>query len=217
MALSFFRPRLRAGLARTAAVLLLAGLSGCGFALRGATPIPVDTLYLGVPDNTRFGADLRRAIAATSPETRLVDTQQEAQASFLQVSESRTEREVSLDPNGRVEEYELSIRYVFRVVDARGQLVLADTTLTGTRDMPYDDQARLAKSEEAERLFEDIQRSLISRIIRRLTAPDVSEALQATLAAGDDDIVRPLAPPIPQEAPPSLPRPDLGSRPNPDF
>lgn len=217
MALSFSGSRWVDGMARAAVVLLLAGLSGCGFALRGATPLPVDTLYLGVPDNTRFGADLRRAIAATSPRTRLVATSTEAQASFVQVSESRREREVSLDPNGRVEEYELSIRYVFRVVDARGQLILADTTLTGTRDMPYDDQARLAKSQEADSLFEDIQRSLISRIIRRLTAPDVSEALQAAQAAGDDDTTRPLAPPMPHETPPALPPPSLGSGSNPNF
>ena len=47
--------------ASLAAVMLLAA---CGFALRGVTPLPFDTLYVGIADNTRFGADVRRALRA---------------------------------------------------------------------------------------------------------------------------------------------------------
>jgi len=45
------------------AVMLLAA---CGFRLVGTTPLPFDTLYIDVPDTTRFGADIRRAVRAAS-------------------------------------------------------------------------------------------------------------------------------------------------------
>lgn len=214
-----FLSRLGRRLSLAAALALLAGLTACGFTLRGATPMPLDTLYLGVPENTRFSADLRRAIQAASPNTRLVSSPKEAQATFQQVSNTRDEREVSLDAAGRIEEYELSVRYVFRVVDARGELLLPDTTLTAVRDMPYDDQVLQAKEKEAESLYQDMERTLVSRIVRRLTAPDVSQAIQASLAnpAGETDGVTPAGAPETADAPPALPRPSLGSRPSRDF
>jgi len=47
-------------LLRGACLALFMLLSACGFALRGVTPMPFDTLYVGIPDNSQFGADVRR-------------------------------------------------------------------------------------------------------------------------------------------------------------
>ncbi|MEI2415740.1 LPS assembly lipoprotein LptE [Orrella sp. JC864] len=210
---------LSALLPRLAGVALLAMLAGCGFALRGAQPMPLETLYIGTPDNTRFGADLRRALQASSPNTRLVATPKEAQASFVEVARSRGERDVSLNPDGRVEEYELTVRYVFRLVDDRGRVILPDTTLTAVRDMPYDDQVLQAKQQEAQTLFEDMERSLVARIVRRLTAPDVTLAIENLRANPDAETLGPaVAAPAPQTGPdrPAAPDqpPTLGSRPS---
>jgi LPS-assembly lipoprotein len=51
-------------LLRGACLALFMLLSACGFALRGVTPMPFDTMYIGMPDNTQFGADVRRALRA---------------------------------------------------------------------------------------------------------------------------------------------------------
>lgn len=59
---------------RGIALAMLMLLAGCGFTMRGVTPLPFDTLYVGIPDNTRFGADVRRALRAASPNTRQVPT-----------------------------------------------------------------------------------------------------------------------------------------------
>jgi hypothetical protein len=112
--------------ASLAAVMLLAA---CGFALRGVTPLPFDTLYVGIADNTRFGADVRRALRAASPNTRLVDQPDQAQAILQQVHSRRTLREVSLNAQGRVEEYELGIDFTFRLITNKGVAILPDTTL----------------------------------------------------------------------------------------
>jgi LPS-assembly lipoprotein len=163
---------------RAAGLALLMLLSACGFQMRGATPLPFDTLYVGIPKNSRFGAEVRRAITATSPGTRLVDTPKEAQAQLQQIANARSMREVSLNAQGRVEEYELGLVFTFRVIDAKGRALLADTTLETYREMPYNDQFVQAKEGQAEALFRNMEQSLVSRIVRRLTSPDVRLAAE---------------------------------------
>ena len=90
---------------------------------RGVTPMPFDTLYVGIPDTTQFGADVRRSRAA-SPNTKLVNSPKEAQAILQQVNDARSLREVSLNAQGRVESYELGINFTFRLIDAKGNALI---------------------------------------------------------------------------------------------
>lgn len=173
-------PRLAAGLA------LVLTLSSCGFEMRGTTPLPFDTLYMGVPDNRKFGADLRRAIRASSPNTRIVDTPKEAQAILQQVASTRTRRQVSLNPQGRVEEYELAVRFTFRLIDPKGNAIIPDTTFSAYRQMPYDAQVVQAKEGQADVLYSSMEQSLVSRVLRRLTAADVRDTY-ARIQRGEID------------------------------
>ncbi|MDM9561020.1 LPS assembly lipoprotein LptE [Bordetella petrii] len=193
----FLRPRWLLRGASLAAVLLLAA---CGFALRGVTPLPFDTLYIGIPDNTRFGADVRRALRAASPNTRLVDEAGEAQAALQMVRNERTLREVSLNAQGRVEEYELGIIFTFRLISNQGAAILPDTTLSVYREMPYDDQVVQAKQGQIESLYQSMQQSLVSRLVRRLTAPDVRDAAAAA-QRGESNPDAPVYDPAPPTAP----------------
>lgn len=175
-------------LLRSACCLALVSfLTACGFALRGVTPMPFDTLYVGLPTNTQFGADVRRALRAASPNTQLVDTPKKAQAILQQVREERTLREVSLNAQGRVEEYELGINFTFRLIDAQGRALIPDTTLSIFREMPYDDQIVQAKEGQIETLYRSMQRDLVSRLLRRLTAPDVKRAMEEAKTAPTPD------------------------------
>ncbi|ANN69505.1 hypothetical protein BAU08_08470 [Bordetella bronchialis] len=167
----------RGGL-RVASLALLLLLSACGFQMRGTTPLPFDSLYVGIPPNSRFGAEVRRAIEAASPDTKLVAAPKEAEAQLQQIRNSRSMREVSLNAQGRVEEYELGLVFTFRVIDSKGRALLPDTTLETYREMPYNDQVVQAKEGQAESLYRNMEQSLVSRIVRRLTAPDVRLAAQ---------------------------------------
>lgn len=162
-----------------AAMAIMLTLGACGFTLRGVSPLPFDSLYVGIPENTRFGSSLRRALEAASPNTKLVDSADKAAASLIEVSQSRTQREVSLTPQGRVEEYELILSYVFRLTTASGDILLPDTTLTASRDLPYEEQLVQAKQSEMDTLFNSMEQSVVERLLRRLTAPDVAEAFEA--------------------------------------
>jgi len=157
-------------------MVVAALLTGCGFRLQGTTPLPFDTLLVSIPENTEFGADVRRAIRAASPQTTIVNNpSQPHQAKLQQVQESRSAREVSLNPQGRVEEFELTLSYTFRLVTANDEIILPATTLTAVRDLPFDDRVVQAKEIEEATLFRQMQRSLVPRLLRRISAVDVSQ------------------------------------------
>lgn len=192
-------------------------LSACGFQMQGETPLPFDSLYITIPKNSQFGADIRRAIRAVSPNTKIVEisdielnvsdfsdednadnagvvaalklkkTMKMAQAKLEQVSELRNTRQVSLNAQGKVEELELSIRYTFRLVTAKDQVIIPDTTLVSVRNMPFDDRVVQAKEGEAATLFKDMQRGMVTRIIRRITAPDVKTKWDKVAAERSED------------------------------
>lgn len=157
--------------------LLLLAVSACGFKLQGSTPLPFDTLLMKVPENSAFGADLRRAIRAASPNIVLIEEpDQPYDAALQQISSTRTAREVSLNAQGRVEEYELTLTYTFNVVSADGEIILPNSTLRARRNLPFDDRVVQAKEGEEATLFNQMQTSLVARIVRRISAPDVSQA-----------------------------------------
>lgn len=186
-------------------IIALLALSGCGFRMQGETPMPFSSLSINIAQNSQFGVDLRRAIRAASPDTKLIeprdmivkasdiDESQDsedkatidrikaakvlklAQARFEQTNEFRGTRIVAINAQGKPEEYELSLRFTFRLVTAKDQIILPETTLYAIRSMPFDDRVVQAKEGEAATLFKDMQRSLVTRILRRITAPDITQ------------------------------------------
>lgn len=180
-------------------------LAGCGFKMQGSTPLPFDSLHITIPQNSQFGADVRRAIRAASPNTRLIElndiqvrprdmkededvedkgvqnsikekqVRKLAQARLEQLGEERQTRIVALNAQGKVEEFELTLKFTFRLVNAKDQIILPATTLTATRSMPFDERVVQAKEGEAATLFRDMQKSLVTRIVRRITAPDITQ------------------------------------------
>ncbi len=161
-----------------AGLMLLAVLGACGFHLKGVSPLPFDTLYTNIPENSAFGAQIRRAIIAASPNTRFVSKVSEAQARLTQLSNTQYLREVSLNAQGQVEEYELNLRFTFQLTDDKGHLILPPTALEAVREIPYDSTALQAKQGEIGNLYIEMQQSLVDRVVRRLTSPEVTKAFQ---------------------------------------
>lgn len=177
-----------ASVRRLGALASLALLASCGFVMHGQDPLPFDTFYTTVAQNSKFGADLRRQLRAISPQTKIVETPKDADARLIVISNNRSLREVSLNSAGRVEQYELTIIFVFRLVDSKGNALLPDTTLVSTRELPYNDTIVQAKQGEIERLYNIMQNSLVDRIIRRVSSSEVREAVahnRSTITTGD--------------------------------
>jgi len=164
------RLRLALGLA------CLLSLGACGFHLKEATPLPFHSVYTNIDLDSAFGARLQRTILANSPDTRLTQDRAQADVYLHQISENQNLRQLSIDAEGRVEEYELNLDFTFELLDKVGHVLLAPTTLHSIRELPYNDRIVQAKESEITRTFKDMRDSLIDQILRRISAPDVQEA-----------------------------------------
>ena len=154
------------------AVLVVSLLAGCGFQLRGAQPLPFESLHIAVAETSELGAALKRNIRAQGG-TRLVDTPQEAQAVFTVVGETREKNILSLSSAGRVREFQLRLRFAFRVHDLKGREFLPANEIVMTRDISFSDAQVLAKEQEETLLWRDMQNDLVRQIMRRLAAAKV--------------------------------------------
>lgn len=146
-------------------------LSACGFHLRSAadTNLPFKTIYLGFPESSPLGTELRRNIRGGG-NTEVLPTEKDAQASMVVLSETRDKSVLSLNKLGRVREYSLSYTLRFRVTDSKGQELLAPTEIMLKRDINYDESQVLAKEGEEAMLYRDMQRDLVQQVLRRLAA-----------------------------------------------
>lgn len=151
------------------AILFVWLLAGCGFQLRGAQPLPFESLHLAVAENSELGAALKRNIRAQGG-TRLVETPQEAQAIFTVVGETREKNILSLSSAGRVREFQLRLRFAFRVHDLKGREFLPASEIVQTRDISFSDAQVLAKEQEENLLWRDMQNDLVQQIMRRVAA-----------------------------------------------
>lgn len=158
---------------RTAAALLAAAsLSGCGFQLRGASnsyTMPFHSIYLGFPDTSTLGTQLKRNLRATD-QVVIVDKAKDAEAQFVLQSEQQGRQILSLNSLGRVREYLLTYTLTFSVRDQAGRELLPSTQISLRRNMPYDESQALAKDNEAALLYRDMQADIVQQIMRRLAA-----------------------------------------------
>ena len=152
---------------RSIVFILALAVSACGFQLRGSYSLPYESLYIGVADVSVIGAGLKRQIRS-SGSTRLTDTAQEAQAIFLQTAEAKEPIILSLSSAGRVREKRLRYRYGYRVVDNKGRDLVVPGMVELTRDLTYADSDVLAKTQEEDLLWRDMENDLVQQLMRRL-------------------------------------------------
>jgi len=150
-------------------------LTACGFQLRGAYSLPFDTLYIAQPESSELRAVIKRNIEA-STQARVVNDAKNAQATLVVLGDAPAKRIMSLNSAGRVREFQLIRTFTFRVVDAKGQEFLPQSTLAISREMTFDDAAVLSKEAEEVLLWRDIQNDLVQQLLRRLAAAKLKPA-----------------------------------------
>lgn len=170
------KPRLTSHASRltlAAAVLLLAG---CGFQLRGAAPIPYETLHVAAPATSAFALELKRAVRAQS-KTRVLDTPKDAQATLHVLEETREKVILSLSGGGRVREYQLRYRVIYRLAGQTNRDLRPRTQIQLHRDLSYNDNDTLSKESEEALLFRDMQSDAVAQLLRQLQTPQQNAAL----------------------------------------
>jgi len=150
-------------------LLVLFSLAGCGFKLRGAQQLPFDTIYLGFGPNSPVGSELARNIRAGT-RTKVVDSAKDAQAVFDVLGESRDREVLSVNAQGRAQEFTLRLRLTFRVHDGKGVEYLGPTQVMVQRDVAFDESLVLAFESEAALVYREMQADLVQQLLRRLAA-----------------------------------------------
>jgi LPS-assembly lipoprotein len=84
--------------------------------------------------------------------------------------EAREKEILSLTSTGRVREFQLRYRVGFRVHDGKGADYVPSNVIQLTRDVTYNDAEILAKEQEEQLLFRDMQADMVRQILRRLAA-----------------------------------------------
>ena len=148
--------------------MLLLALAACGFKLRGTADVPFETIYL--PGATGgIALDLKRNIQIGT-NAKVVDDAAKAQAVMQFTEEAKQKEVLSLTGTGKVREFQLRYRVGFRVHDGKGGEYVPQSTIQLTRDVTFNDTEILAKEQEEQLLFRDMQGDMVQQILRRLAA-----------------------------------------------
>lgn len=158
--------------------LALVVLAGCGFHLRGATPLPeaMARTYLDVALTSPLRYELESLLLSAGGE--VVEEEGEATATLMVKSASIRSRTLSLDALGRAREYGLMLTVQYLLVSAEGEVLGESLTTSVERDYRFDPDNVLAQGREREMVEQEMYRVAAQQMVRRLRTLS-----SATLAA----------------------------------
>jgi len=143
-------------------------LSGCGFALKGAPELSFKTIQLsGFSARSPLAVELRSQIEA-SATTRVVENPSEAQVVLQALSETREKVVVAQTAANQIREFELRLRFNFRVRSGAGKDLITDSEIVQRRSLTYTETTALAKEQEEAFLYRSMQNDIVSQVLRRL-------------------------------------------------
>jgi len=156
---------------RAALVLLALGsgalLASCGFHLRGEASYSFETLYLNSPVAAPITPELKRALEGAG-SARIVAATDKAQVVLDLTGVEDNKQILSLTGGGKVFEYLLTKRVVFRVHDNEGNDWLPTSEIVIRRTYTYSDTEVLAKAYQEQRLWREMQTDAVQQLVRRL-------------------------------------------------
>jgi len=141
-------------------------LSACGFHLRGQQDYAFKRLYLATTQDP-LTARIKRLVEGGS-DTVIVTQQANADAT-LSLSESPGEQTLTVNSAGSIQEYELADTFYYALIAADGTVLIPRSSLTLNRSMTYSDSFFLAKSTEANLLYDDMRKDAADQIVRRMS------------------------------------------------
>ena len=152
--------------------LALVSLSGCGFALRKAPNFAFSTLFSSLPESSPLGVELRRSLQATGKVKVISDPRliNEAQVILEPLLDQREKVVLSLNATGQVREFQLRLRFRFRLRTPAGKELIPASEISLQRDISFNESAVLAKEAEEALLYRDMQSDVVQQIMRRLAA-----------------------------------------------
>ena len=148
------------------------GVAGCGFALRKAPDFAFRSLFLSVAESSQLGTELKRSLESGGRVRVISDGRQIDQADVILdvLLDQREKTVVAVNASGLVREFQLRIRFRFKLRSARGAELIAATEILQQRDISFNESAVLAKEAEQGLLYREMQGDIVQQIMRSLAA-----------------------------------------------
>jgi LPS-assembly lipoprotein len=143
-------------------------LAACGFELRRIPALPFRSIALtGFAPRSPFAAELRDNLAKT---VRVVDAPAQAEVVLQALGERREKSVVASTAAAQVREFQLRLTFRFRVETPAGHELIAPVDLELQNDLSYAENFALAKQQEEDELFRQMQTDAVMQVMRRLAS-----------------------------------------------
>ena len=151
---------------------MLSGVSSCGFALRGTRVYAFKSLFSPFPESATLGTELKRSLESGGNVRVITDARQISQAEVILdvLQDTREKTVVSVNASGQVREFQLRIRFRFKLRNAKGAELIGESEIVQQRDISFNESAVLAKESEEGLLYREMQSDTVQQILRRLAA-----------------------------------------------
>ena len=148
------------------------GVTGCGFALRKAPNFAFKSLFSPFSEGSLLGTELKRSLESDGNVRVITDARQIDQADVILdvLQDQREKTVVAINASGQVREFQLRIRFSFKLRSAKGIDLIPTTEILQQRDISFNESAVLAKESEEGLLYREMQSDIIQQIMRRLAA-----------------------------------------------
>jgi LPS-assembly lipoprotein len=152
-------------------------LAGCDFHLRGKVQMAFTRIYIGGSLDAASMNEVRKVLSEDVGLT-ITPTPEEAQVVVTLSALTRDKQVLTLNAQGLVSQYLLTVRMSFRASDASGTELLAPSTASVTRQFNYSDAQILAKQQEEQQLYKDMQQEVLLQLLRRLSAIKINPTVK---------------------------------------
>lgn len=151
-------------------VLVLAGLTGCGFHLRNSLTFAFQTLAITPERGPAVAVDLARYLGDAVVPLTPAEGKAGPQAVLDILGEQREKIVVGVNASGQVREFQLRLGVKFRLRTPKGEDLIPVSEIVQTRDISFNESAVLAKEAEEGLLYRDMQTDIVQQLLRRLAA-----------------------------------------------
>ncbi len=147
-------------------------LMGCGFQLRGAQSYAFKTIFISGVDSSQLLSELRRTMQSDGEVKVITDAAlaNAAQVVMDVLTEQREKTVVGVTSSGQVREFQLRLRFKFRLRTTLGKDLITETEILQQRDISFNETAALSKEVEEAQLYRNMQSDIVQQISRRLAA-----------------------------------------------
>jgi len=170
----------RSWLSGATGVLVWGTLPGCGFKLRQAPVFAFRSVAATLSDGSGLQRELRQAmesaglqfvvppVPGTPAQTQIPQVQPDVVLTVL--TDQRERSVVGSSAAGQVREFQLRVRFKFRLSTPVGKELITDSEVLLQRDISYSETIALSKADEEAELYRDMQTDVVQQTLRRLAA-----------------------------------------------